>query len=140
MLAPICWHRAADSAGYPLTPRSVQPIQIVLGVVHVEDHNHHHARTRTGFAHRPMRIHNVIAPLLVAGASAVAIAVAPLANAAPTGPICTSTGANSTLCHTNGNAQVSAAPPPVNYRLGRDFARIEAALSTPGIFGRVAIA
>jgi 3-oxocholest-4-en-26-oyl-CoA dehydrogenase alpha subunit len=28
----------------------------------------------------------------------------------------------------------------VSYRLGRSFARMEAALSTPGIFGRVAIA
>jgi alkylation response protein AidB-like acyl-CoA dehydrogenase len=28
----------------------------------------------------------------------------------------------------------------VKYRLGRDFARVEAALSTPGMFGRVAIA
>ena len=27
----------------------------------------------------------------------------------------------------------------VKYRLGRDFARVEAALSTPGMFGRVAI-
>jgi alkylation response protein AidB-like acyl-CoA dehydrogenase len=28
----------------------------------------------------------------------------------------------------------------VKYRLGRDFARMEAALSTPGMFGRVAVA
>jgi hypothetical protein len=68
-----------------------------------------------------MRIRNVIAPLLVAGASAVAIAVAPLANAAPTGPVCTSTGANSTLCQSNGNAQVSATPPAVNYQAQYPF-------------------
>jgi hypothetical protein len=59
-----------------------------------------------------MRIRTFVAPLLVAGASAVAIAVAPLAAAAPT---CTSSGTAS-LCQTAGNAQVTATPPPVDYQ------------------------
>ena len=60
-----------------------------------------------------MRVRNFIPPLLVAGASAVAIAVAPLADAAPT---CTSSGAAS-LCQTAGNAQLIATPPPSTTRL-----------------------
>jgi hypothetical protein len=60
-----------------------------------------------------MRIRNFISPLLVAGASAVAIAVAPLAEAAPT---CTSTGMAS-VCESAGNAQVSATPPRSTIRL-----------------------
>jgi hypothetical protein len=59
-----------------------------------------------------MRIQSFIPSLLVAGASAVAIAVAPLAEAAPT---CTSSGSAS-LCQTEGNAQVVATPPPVDYQ------------------------
>jgi hypothetical protein len=58
-----------------------------------------------------MKIRRSVAPLLVAGASAVAIAVAPLAQAAPA---CTSTGAAS-LCQTAGNAQITATPPPIDY-------------------------
>ena len=64
-----------------------------------------------------MRIRNFIAPLLVAGASAVAIAVAPLAEATPT---CTSTGLAS-VCESDGNAQVSATPPPVYYQAQYPF-------------------
>jgi hypothetical protein len=67
-----------------------------------------------------MRIRNVIAPLLVAGASAVAIAVAPLAEAAPTGLVCTSSGSAS-LCQTAGNAQVTATPPPIDYQAQYPF-------------------
>jgi hypothetical protein len=59
-----------------------------------------------------MRIRNFIPPLLVAGASAVAIVVAPLADAAP---VCTSSGSAS-LCQTDGNAQLTATPPPVDYQ------------------------
>jgi hypothetical protein len=62
-----------------------------------------------------MRIRNFIPPLLLTGVSAVAIAVAPLAGAAPSGPTCTSTGAVS-VCQTDGNAQVTATHPPVNYQ------------------------
>jgi hypothetical protein len=68
-----------------------------------------------------MRIRKFIPPLLLAGTTAVAIAVAPLADAAPSGPTCTSTGANSTLCQSPGNAQVSATPPPVNYQAQHPF-------------------
>ena len=64
-----------------------------------------------------MKIRSFIPPLLVAGASAVAIAVAPLAEAAPT---CTSSGAAS-LCQTAGNAQLTATPPPVDYQAQYPF-------------------
>ena len=64
-----------------------------------------------------MRIRSFIPPLLVAGASAAAIAVAPLAEAAP---ICTSTGAAS-LCQSAGNAQITATPPPVDYQAQYPF-------------------
>ena len=67
-----------------------------------------------------MKIRNVIAPLLVAGASAAAIAVAPLAEAAPTGLVCTSSGSAS-LCQTAGNAQVTATPPPIDYQAQYPF-------------------
>jgi len=59
-----------------------------------------------------MRIRNFIPALAVAGASAVAIAVAPLAEAAQD---CTSSGSAS-LCQSNGNAQLTATPPPVDYQ------------------------
>ena len=59
-----------------------------------------------------MRIRSFIPPLVVVGGSAAAIAVAPLAEAAPT---CTSSGAAS-LRQTEGNAQVVATPPPVDYQ------------------------
>jgi hypothetical protein len=64
-----------------------------------------------------MRIRNFLAPLLVAGASALAITVAPLAEAAPT---CTATGTAS-VCESAGNAQVSANPPPVDYQTQYPF-------------------
>ena len=64
-----------------------------------------------------MRIRSLIAPLLVAGASAAAIAVAPLAEAAPT---CTFTGTAS-VCESAGNAQVIATPPPVDYQAQYPF-------------------
>jgi hypothetical protein len=59
-----------------------------------------------------MRIRSIVAPLLVAGASVAAIAVAPLAQAAPD---CTFTGTAS-VCESDGNAQVSATPPPVDFQ------------------------
>ena len=64
-----------------------------------------------------MRIRAFIPPLLVAGASAVAIGVAPLAEAAHT---CTSTGTAS-VCESDGNAQISATPPPVDYQAQYPF-------------------
>jgi hypothetical protein len=64
-----------------------------------------------------MNIRNLVTPLLIAGASAVAIAVAPLAEAAPT---CTSTGLAS-VCESDGNAQISATPPPVDYQAQYPF-------------------
>jgi hypothetical protein len=59
-----------------------------------------------------MKIRSFLPPLLVAGASAVAIAVAPLAEAAPS---CTFTGTAS-ICESEGNAQISATPPPIDYQ------------------------
>ena len=59
-----------------------------------------------------MKIRTFVAAMLAAGASAVAIAFAPLAEAAPT---CTSSGTAS-VCQSEGNAQVSATPPPVEYQ------------------------
>jgi hypothetical protein len=59
-----------------------------------------------------MRIRNFIPALVVAGAGAVAFAVAPLAEAAP---VCTSSGSAS-LCQSDGNAQLTATPPPVDYQ------------------------
>jgi energy-converting hydrogenase Eha subunit A len=64
-----------------------------------------------------MRIRNFIPPLLAAGASAVAITVAPLADATPT---CTSSG-RASVCASTGNAQVTATPPPVNYQAQYPF-------------------
>ena len=64
-----------------------------------------------------MRIRSFIPPLLMAGASAAAMAVAPLAEAAPT---CTSTGTAS-VCDSPGNAQVIATPPPVDYQAQYPF-------------------
>jgi hypothetical protein len=64
-----------------------------------------------------MKILRFIPPLLLAAASAAAIAVAPLAEAAPS---CTSTGLAS-VCESAGNAQVSATPPPVNYQAQYPF-------------------
>jgi len=63
-----------------------------------------------------MRIRTFIPPLLVAGASAAAIAVAPLAEAAPS---CTFTGSAS-VCQSEGNAQVSATP-PIDYQAQYPF-------------------
>jgi hypothetical protein len=64
-----------------------------------------------------MRICSVVPPLLLTCGSAVAIAVAPLAEAAPT---CASTGTAS-VCESVGNAQVSATPPPVDYQAQYPF-------------------
>ncbi|MDV3125532.1 hypothetical protein M1247_11460 [Mycobacterium sp. 21AC1] len=61
-----------------------------------------------------------ISTMVAVGAGAVVIALpvlsAPTAQAAPSGPTCTSIGANSTLCQSEGNAQISATPPVVNYQ------------------------
>jgi hypothetical protein len=64
-----------------------------------------------------------IAPLLTAGAAAVAIAAAPIAAAAPTATgdpaqvqqSCANLGGTQTECQTPGNVQVNDAPPQVDY-------------------------
>ena len=66
---------------------------------------------------------NYIAPLLAAGAAAVAIVAAPLASAAPTAPgdttqtqqSCANLGGTQAQCQTPGNVQVYDAPPQVDY-------------------------
>jgi hypothetical protein len=66
---------------------------------------------------------NYIAPLLAAGAAAVAIAAAPIAAAAPTATgdpaqvqqSCAALGGTQTVCQTPGNVQVNDAPPQVDY-------------------------
>jgi hypothetical protein len=67
-----------------------------------------------------MIIRTVIAQVLAAGAGVAAIAVAPVAQAAPSGPSCVSTGTAS-VCQTAGNAQISATPPPVDYQAQYPF-------------------
>ena len=62
-----------------------------------------------------MRIRNFVAPLLIAAGGAAAIAIAPLAQAESTPTPCTFSG-NATVCQTEGNAQVSALPPAVDYQ------------------------
>jgi hypothetical protein len=58
-----------------------------------------------------MRINlNYIAPLLAAGAAALAIAAAPTAAAASTGQTC-----SGNICESPGNVQINNAPPPVSY-------------------------
>src|SRR4030081_3284038 len=52
---------------------------------------------------------NYIAPLLAAGATAVAIAAAPIA-AADTGQSC-----SGTICQSPGNVQINDSPPPVQF-------------------------
>ena len=56
---------------------------------------------------------NYIAPLLAAGAAAVAIAAAPSAAAADP-QSCTQTGSES-ICQSPGNVQLNDAPPPVSF-------------------------
>jgi hypothetical protein len=66
---------------------------------------------------------NYIAPLLAAGAAAVAIAAAPIAAAASTAPAdpaqvqqsCANLGGTQTECQAPGNVQVNDAPPQVDY-------------------------
>jgi hypothetical protein len=66
---------------------------------------------------------NYFAPLLAAGAAAVAIAAAPIAMAAPTAPSdpaqvqqsCANLGGSQSECQTPGNVQVNDAPPQVDY-------------------------
>jgi hypothetical protein len=56
-----------------------------------------------------------IAPLLAAGAAAVAIAAAPIAAAASnSGQSCSASGTG-TICQSPGNVQINDAPPPVQY-------------------------
>ena len=62
-----------------------------------------------------MKIRTLIAPLLLAAGGAAAITIAPLAQADATPPPCSFTG-NASVCQTEGNAQVSALTPTINYQ------------------------
>ena len=55
-----------------------------------------------------------ISTLAAAGAAAGAIAVAPVASAAPTGQTCTYVGAQTTQCQSPGNVQINS-DLPVTY-------------------------
>jgi hypothetical protein len=68
----------------------------------------------------PMRIRTFVAPLLLAAGGAAAIAIAPLAQADATPPPCSFTG-NASVCQTDGNAQVSALPPTIDYQAQYPF-------------------
>lgn len=59
--------------------------------------------------------------VLIAATGAFAIAGAPAASAAPTGTVCSATGSTSTVCQSDGNAQVSATPPVVDYDMQDPF-------------------
>ncbi|MFV8166678.1 hypothetical protein ACNQVK_32010 [Mycobacterium sp. 134] len=54
-------------------------------------------------------------------ASAAAIALAPMAQADPGSQTCTTSGATSTVCRSDGNAQVVATPPAVDYQAQYPF-------------------
>jgi hypothetical protein len=62
-----------------------------------------------------MNIRTLVAPVLLAAAGAAAIAIAPLAQADATPPPCSFTG-NASICQTEGNAQVSALQPTVQFQ------------------------
>lgn len=55
-----------------------------------------------------------LSTLAATGAAACALALAPLASAAPTGPTCTYTGAQTTQCQSPGNVQINS-DQPVTY-------------------------
>ncbi|HZN83242.1 MAG TPA: hypothetical protein VFC01_26705 [Mycobacterium sp.] len=67
-----------------------------------------------------MKIRTFVAPLLMAAGGAAAIAIAPLAQADATPPPCSFTG-NASVCQTEGNAQVSALPPTIDYQAQYPF-------------------
>jgi hypothetical protein len=57
---------------------------------------------------------HLTASVLIAG-TAAALATAPLAEAAPTGPTCVSVGQTATQCQSNGKAELNASPPAIDY-------------------------
>ena len=58
---------------------------------------------------------NYIAPLLAAGAAAVAIAATPMAAAAPTAEQSCSASGPGTICQSPGDVEINDSPPPVQY-------------------------
>jgi hypothetical protein len=58
---------------------------------------------------------------LIAAAGALAIFVAPAAQAAAVTQNCTAEGQDATLCQSEGNAQISATPPAVDYQAQYPF-------------------
>ncbi len=61
-----------------------------------------------------------IAAGVAAAAAALTIAVAPAAQAATVAQTCTAQG-DATLCQSDGNAQISATPPAVDYQAQYPF-------------------
>lgn len=64
---------------------------------------------------------NPIRLSILLAASAAAIALAPVAQADPAAQTCTTSGATSTVCRSDGNAQVVATPPTVDYQAQYPF-------------------
>ncbi|MFV8054046.1 hypothetical protein [Mycobacterium sp. 48b] len=64
---------------------------------------------------------NPIRVLMLVTASAAAIALAPAAQADPGAQTCTAAGATSTVCRSEGNAQIVATPPSVDYQAQYPF-------------------
>lgn len=58
--------------------------------------------------------------LAAAGAAAAAVALAPMASAAPTGQTCTYVGAQTTQCQSPGNVQINS-DQPVTYPFAYPF-------------------
>jgi hypothetical protein len=64
---------------------------------------------------KTVRIYKHFTAALVIAGAAAALGAAPLAEAAPTGPTCVSVGQTATQCQSNGNAELNASPPAVDY-------------------------
>jgi hypothetical protein len=62
-----------------------------------------------------MKIRNLFAPTLLAAGGVAAITLAPLAQADAAPPPCSFTG-NATICQSEGNVQVSALQPTIQYQ------------------------
>jgi hypothetical protein len=92
----------------------------VLHRAHTFGHKQVHPELLDTRKAEPMKIRSLIAPFLLAAGGAAAITVAPLAQADATPPPCSFTG-NATVCQTEGNAQVSAQPPTIDYQAQYPF-------------------
>lgn len=75
-----------------------------------------------------------VAPLMIAGAAAVAVAVAPTAAAADEPHlVCTYSSTDNSQCETPGNSQLVATPPDVTYQ--EQYPYVLGAIVVPGMHG-----